>query len=721
MSEKKIIRIILIAVFGFLNIGAACFQFVKPLQELLLKNGALIAGKELDIPVWMDRFKGIFIVLDMLLISTVLCTVIMIIYCVIMERRNKVTDALSEVKSVQNTDDVNGLLILLISAVFSWFMLEISSFGSPKLFYEAGFLHEPQFLLLNIFTIMMILGLLYLIIRRLWIALLVGDIFWGLLAISNSYVIRYHQAPLSFLELKNAGTALNVISGYDFTPDKYVIAILLLLALQLSMLYFVKKYRLEIYENKKKIRAAIIAGFAVFVVIIGYVAPFSIKPHSTIGWVWMDSYQRYGYLACVIESFGHAIKNPVQKPDNYDEKEVQRLLNEATNRDINRDVNRGVNKDINIDVNTDAGSVSNNAALQVNESSPEKPDIILVLNETFFDLKQVCSLETDQDYLRNYNMAKGSKGYAIVPGLGGETNASEYELLTGNSLRMMPGITPFQRLNMKGAKSVVSELEAIGYTTLGIHPGPAENYARINGYPGLGFDEYHFLEDFNNQKWLRCKAYLSDECTFDNLIEWYEQMGDGPRFAYALTIQNHGDYNLQEDSEDIVHASGNFGENTSIVNEYLSSIKHSDEALGELLEYVQNSDRKIIFCMVGDHSPAFINDVADDAYMQENGDLKKRGTPFIIVSNYMDFDENIGYLGINELMPYVLRKAQLPLSGYMNYAASMRESYPVIGTVCYADAEGNVYAYGDKEELPEKLQEYFKVEYWHITDRAGFK
>jgi hypothetical protein len=59
------------------------------------------------------------------------------------------------------------------------------------------------------------------------------------------------------------------------------------------------------------------------------------------------------------------------------------------------------------------------------------PDIILILNESFFDLSVYNNIQTDLDYLADFYSVEGATyGYAIAPYIGGGTNDSEFELLT---------------------------------------------------------------------------------------------------------------------------------------------------------------------------------------------------------------------------------------------------------------------------------------------------
>lgn len=91
-------------------------------------------------------------------------------------------------------------------------------------------------------------------------------------------------------------------------------------------------------------------------------------------------------------------------------------------------------------------NIEENEQQRVNQT----PDVILILNETFYDLKMITDIETDHEYMSGIKSLDNSvHGYAVVPLPGGGTNCSEYEFLTSNSLQLMPGVTPFNVLDLK--------------------------------------------------------------------------------------------------------------------------------------------------------------------------------------------------------------------------------------------------------------------------------
>ena len=82
----------------------------------------------------------------------------------------------------------------------------------------------------------------------------------------------------------------------------------------------------------------------------------------------------------------------------------------------------------------------------------EYPDIILILSESFYDFDLVTDTQADADVMAvTKNLPNSIYGHTVSPHVGGGTNSSEYEMLSSNSLMLMPSITPFNWLNLYGA------------------------------------------------------------------------------------------------------------------------------------------------------------------------------------------------------------------------------------------------------------------------------
>ena len=68
-------------------------------------------------------------------------------------------------------------------------------------------------------------------------------------------------------------------------------------------------------------RGVRVAGSALGVFLVmffGYFGPVSIKPKTTYGWAWQNTYYTYGYLAGTIEATS-LMADPIIEPENYNE------------------------------------------------------------------------------------------------------------------------------------------------------------------------------------------------------------------------------------------------------------------------------------------------------------------------------------------------------------------------------------------------------------------
>lgn len=537
------------------------------------------------------------------------------------------------------------------------------------------------FTFVNIFMIYGFIYILGLIFVKRWIGAIVGGAVTTVIAIINFYTVLYRNQPASPLDIHNAGTALSVLGSYDFILDiKVVLAILLYAGGVCLAVLWLKKL-----ENKKEndlreylVRLISTVSISLIFLYVVFFASFSLKPKFTLVWSWEESYHKYGYLALSEEMLVKSF-NTVKMPYGYDEEGLRNYAEK------------------------------NAAAKKENE---RKPDIILIMNETYFDLSNVLKLETDKSVTPFIDSLENSvKGYSIVPGSGGGTNRSEYELLTSNSLTLMPDITPFAFLNLENADSIVSFLEAKGYTTVASHCAGDLNYARGVAYPKLGFDKSVFIEDFEVMEKYGDRPYATDKCVYEQMIMDYNRMDDGPRFLFNLTIQNHGDWNLNKPEDDIIHAKGDFGEYADQVNEYLSCVSLTDSAFEWLVNYYKNVDRDVIICMVGDHSPVFTPEIAKVDYKNQFEYLKLYATPFVMWANFDIPDADLGYTSMPYIVPLTLKYSGLNLSPFYDLMLKMYNKFPAVtATNNYLDKNNNVIYYDDSEKAPE-IKTYFDMVY----------
>ena len=513
----------------------------------------------------------------------------------------------------------------------------------------------------------------------------------NIIAIINYYELRLHGTVLTHQDIRNIGTAYRQLGNYKFELTLPVRCIIMSFLMLLFILAFMYKQSPELRIDRR-------LGFisAAVLIILTYVLVYS--PVTVVAdgkWSWERKYYTDSYVVGTLVNIRRVMR-PMVKPDGYTEEELQNCTS-------------------------------------VQASKKDFPDIIMILNESYYDVEHLTNLDLDSNVMETYHSLNSYKGYATVPFVGGGTNSSEYELLTSNSLSILNTSTPFNDLNLENSNSIVKYLEENGYATMAAHPETPGNYHRGLSWNSLGFDEVFFQNDFIDLEQFGSRWPATDHSTFASFKRYYESMPESqPRFAYLLTMQNHGDWNLNDVAYDLVHVSQADGiseEERQLLNEYLSCIKLTDEFISELTAYFSEVDRDVLVFMVGDHCPYFLmqfmDDEAETSEKKEDFNLKKREIPYFIWSNYTDdysmLPEN-NQIDICALTPYAMKAAGLPISPYYNQLLKLSECHvscisriqvgneedTSIGFVNKARRTESIYSGSEAAELVKK---YFYMEY----------
>ena len=597
-------------------------------------------------------------------------------------------------------------LLAIAAAFIARYQLELSDGVTAD--YMAG--QWPLYAPLNAFTAFCLTLVLFAFIGRWSMATGISGTVFTLLAIVNYYTRDLHGTALMPQDIMNIGTAAAVMGSYTLRITETVITIV---ALFLPVVVIAVAQHFLTYSRGKapkiswKCRLARWAGcFAgIFVILyVGYFAPFAIKPKQTYGWAWQLTYYKYGYLAGTIESAG-LLMNPIVEPDNYSDAAAD-----------------------------EAAAKAENYTSQVTAASEQEyPDIVLILSESFYDFDLVTDLQTDVEVMPvTKNLENSIYGHTVSPQVGGGTNSSEYEMLTSNSLMLMPSITPFNWLNLYGADSIVSYLEDLGYATMAAHPYTNLNYRRNSAWLALGFDQVYFEDSFPTKEYYGNRPYQTDSATYKDLEAMYESMPeDQPRFTFLVSIQSHGDYDMNDPELDLVHAATDYGEYDSVMDEYLSCMYLTDQAFGELTDYFtqvyEETGRKVIVAMAGDHAPSFVDHVADKTIAAENDlQILERSTPFIIWANYplenageTNEKDPLNRMDLCMFAPTVAEQAGLPLTDYYKYLLAMQDDVTVMTAGNdYMDASGVTHVYGENETNDDWVHGYFALEYNNIGTHA---
>lgn len=330
------------------------------------------------------------------------------------------------------------------------------------------------------------------------------------------------------------------------------------------------------------------------------------------------------------------------------------------------------------------------------ESRNEPYDVIIVLSESFFDIRELEGLTFSENPLPNYDKIIQSKncvyGTMYTNALGGGTVRPEFQILSGLTTTILPGgATPYTYIH-EDTETFLTNYKAAGYRTTAIHLYDTSFYGRGQAYGYIGFDEFIGPEELTPEiepKYAR--SYISDETT-EEAIEYYmdRNTADGtPSVVFAITMENHQPYG-ENPANTIEVTSDDFDDETAIaVNTYTQGLKDADLMLKELVSYVDHRERPTILLFYGDHKPTLgqvhtlyektgYYDSADDSAENRK---KIFSAPFLIYAN-RDMDECFLTPGVShKISDYHLLNVVASATGfqqtpYMNFLEDMYQVLP---------------------------------------------
>ncbi len=357
----------------------------------------------------------------------------------------------------------------------------------------------------------------------------------------------------------------------------------------------------------------------------------------------------------------------------------------------------------------------------------EMPNIIVIMDEAFSDLAVLGEFGVTEDYMPNFRklMDEYTGGYLMTSVKGGNTANTEYEFLSGDTMAFLPeGSVVYQQFIHGEVPTLATYLLNLGYQTEAIHPYLPGGWDRDTVYPLLGFETFLSQYDFENPD--RVRDYISDKAAFEKIIEEFENKAEDDRtFIFEVTMQNHSGYSKEYAgfTEEVLLTDLSYSNTqTKAVEKYLTLIKYSDDAVGELIDYFETVDEPTIIVMFGDHEPTdYITDVIaritgydGEASLEER--QKAYQVPYFVWNN-MGLDIDVPELtSVNYLAADILSAAGFPLTSYQQFLLNMQESLPVICANACVDTDNSYYAYDEESEYQELLQDYQILAYNHLTD-----
>ncbi|MDR2502123.1 MAG: LTA synthase family protein [Oscillospiraceae bacterium] len=486
---------------------------------------------------------------------------------------------------------VAAVSLLLLSIEIGLISLRLAA-GSDTALFDSYFT-DTAVLLLNLLPGVFLAALLYFASGKPWIAFLTAAATLLLFSAANYYKIQTRARPFLPSDLVFIGEAAAMFGKFQFSLDPPVI--LAALYIPLGTLYCA---RLRPSRPRLRIRlsgaAAALAALAICTALMQSGNLYSRgRGANLLQSGTPDDFSAHGFIWPFIRALRQSASAP---PEGYGESAAKARLQAALPNGIPRD--RRVN-------------------------------VISIMLESFNDVSEWMFDENwSVDVYEKWRALKSESlsGSLITNTFGGGTIDTERLFLAG--LLSLDEIT-------YDIDSYVRYFKTQGYYTEGLHVGDDWYYNRkaVNAY--LGFDNYYFLQDFEDSD--RTDAYFLPKIR----AMFKARDRARPYFAHHLSYQNHGGYyDTFLMGDEIVPKGVLSDESYYILNNYLYGIADTNERLWTLAESFRHDSAPVVLVIYGDHK-AWLG--YDDMVYNEldvnldtgtpDGLYNRYATPYIIWGN----------------------------------------------------------------------------------------
>lgn len=591
---------------------------------------------------------------------------------------------------------------LLFPSILFWGMewLHRGTLFSDELWNERLLPHPEAFILAWLF-VLGVYTVISQIFGRHWPAVLIlGIIAYGAGTVTY-FKLEMRGEPLLPWDFQQLGDFMGVADNVKLSvhPHMIVVAIIFLLCLGLSIMmpspYRGMKRRGLIVRLILTIVGAVMSLGIFFGIYMSKEVCASFHIYEDM---WMQD--RYYRNYSIVTGFLTNLRvMQFEAPENYSREAVYERLDQ-------------VEKDL-----SDEPMYADSYAAEHEKDAVQTPNIIYVMNESFWDVSRLEGIAFDRDLTPNLKRLaqQGASGYVYSPSFGGGTCDVEFEVLTGFSLEHLPaGSKPYQQYVTDATPSLAQFLKGQGYSTVAIHGYYERMWSRNTAYPRLGLDDFISIEDMSDPD--KRRGFVSDMEMTQQIIEQYESRKEnGPVFIHAVTMQNHTTYDEskypQDELVNVLEHPGLSEKTLSPLRDFATGVYEADAALGALTDYFSQVEEPTIIVFWGDHFNPFGDgyEIYEKTGYIEKGDTSSPAlhqTDLLIWSNYSDTHTDLGTLAAYEVSPVMAELYGLERPIYFDYLLQQMSVYRARTRGVTVEANGSF-----SETMTEEQQQWYN-DHW---------
>lgn len=241
-------------------------------------------------------------------------------------------------------------------------------------------------------------------------------------------------------------------------------------------------------------------------------------------------------------------------------------------------------------------------------TTAKPPHIVMVFDESSFDITRVPGVNVSAGYQDHFRSFDGKSRTLLVEGAGGPSWYTEYNVLTGLSVRSYGRFADFVTRIAAGRveRGLPQSLKRCGYKTFSLYP-------MWGAFAGARyFQKTTGIENFLDSKDLGTRGIEPDAFYYDNAVKvMTRERGDKPLFLFVYTAANHfpWTYRFRGDRTPDWKPTGNAPE----VDEYLRRQSMSVTDYKAFVERLKKElpGEPILIVRFGDHQPSFAKHMVD--------------------------------------------------------------------------------------------------------------
>lgn len=557
------------------------------------------------------------------------------------------------------------------------------------------YFYNMQFIL-SFVVIYAIYILVYNLIGKVFLSIVLTSCTLVILCIVNYLKLIFRGDPLypsDFTQITHMQSVIPMVM--DYFSWSYIFVIIVSIVACIVAGIYMRRY-IQNVKIHLGIRALLVVG-SIFVLYAygNFANTFMNKVFQKSGvdfvlWNQNENYASNGFVLGFISNLDTTV---MEKPKNYSKENMLQIAN-----DIKKQY---------------SGNIGN-------QKKKEKPNIIFVMSESFWDPTKVTNLSFSEDPVPNLHhyIENFPGGQTISPTFGGNTANVEFEALTSYSMSLLkPGSIPYQQVitNKKEVPSIPTALKKEGYYTSAIHSFGRTFFKRDDVYKVLGFDKFNAEDTMENVD--IDGDYISDLAMSKEIIAELEEQKQ-PTFIHAVTMQNHFPFTEGRFGENLIEISGLENEESKgELETYTEGLRRSDEALQYLIEQLDNLDRPTLLVFFGDHLPSL---GTNKSFYKENGyitnektpseRLAMAQTPLLMYANFDMPNDNLGLVSPIHFSNLIFDYAGLNKSLFYQFLSELYKEIPVLRDELKVDKNGEVINDLTKKQN-EMLEQYKMLQY----------